>query len=313
MKRILLALVAFVALLSSCGSGSKQQTAQTEEQLRIGVMPSVDYLPLAVGLEQSYFDSLGLKLELVHFSSPMERDAALQAGEIDGTISDYTTVLMQNQKGLPVQLLFSTNGMFSFITQPKASIDSLAALKGKKVGLSSNTVIEYATDLLLTEAGLATSDIQKVEVQKIPLRLEMIAQGELDAAVLPQPFAQIALAKGLKAIPGVLDPQGGQLNITGLALHSTQVKDKGEAIKRLVAGYNQAIEYLNTTPQATWAPIVARELKVEEGLVAKMSFGTFKPAVSPSKEDISKTAAWLQSKELVPASYTGQEAIMPLP
>ena len=132
MKRIYTLILASLALLSSCTGNKKAEDVET---LRIGVMPSVDHLPLAIAQEQHYFDSLGLNVELVRFTSPMERDAALQAGELDGTISDYTTVMTQNAKGLSVKLLSSTDGLFSFIVNPKSGINTLADLKGKKVAL----------------------------------------------------------------------------------------------------------------------------------------------------------------------------------
>lgn len=311
MKRIFLALVALIGLLSSCG-GSKTNES-TAEVLRIGVMPSIDHLPLALALEQHYYDSLGLQLELVRFNSPMERDAALQAGEIDGTVSDYTTVMLQNQKGLPVQLLFAMDGTFAFVTNPAAGIGSIADLRAKRVGLSSNTVIEYATDKLLAEAQMQPTDVEKVEVQKIPLRLEMLAKGELDAAVLPQPFAQIALDRGLAHIPGVLGVGSGQMHVTALALHADKVRDKGPAVLKLVEGYNRAADYLNNHDISQWAAVAARELKVDEAVVSRMSFGLFGHAMAPAASDIEAVAKWLQAKGLIPASYTGQEALMPLP
>lgn len=311
MKRILLAVMATLAIFSACTSNKKVE--ETKEKLRIGVMPSVDHLALAVAVDQHYYDSLGLDLELVRFMSPMERDAALQAGEIDGTVSDYTTVMLQNQKGLPVKLLTVTDGIFAFMVSPTADIKTVADLKGKKVGLSSNTVIEYATDKLLVEAGLTPNDVQKVEVQKVPLRLEMLAKGELDAAVLPQPFVQLGLVKGLKQIPGVLGIGSDQIHITGLALHTENVKGKEKAIESLLKGYNRAIDYLNSTEISKWSPIVARELKLDETVVSQMSFGLFTPATSPAASDIDAVAKWLQGKALVPATYTGNEAVMPLP
>lgn len=311
MKKLFIAFLSLIAVFCSCG-GTKSSEA-TKETLRIGVMPSVDHLPLAIAIDQHYYDSLGLTVELVRFNSPMERDAALQAGEIDGTVSDYTTVMLQNQKGLPVQLLFATDGIFSFITTPSAAIQSIKDLKGKKVGLSSNTVIEYATDKLLLADSLTAGDVEKVEVQKIPLRLEMLAKGEIDAAVLPQPFAQIALDRGLAAIPGVLGVGEGQMHVTALALHSINTKDKQAAITKLVTGYNQAVDFLNNNEIAKWSSIAAQELKVDVTVVERMSFGLFTPATTPQESDITAVAQWLQSKGLIPTSYTGKEAIMPMP
>lgn len=316
MKRIIYILMACVATLVACTNSKQADTSR--ETLRIGVMPSVDHLPLILGLEKHYFDSLGLDLELVHFSSPMERDAALQAGELDGTISDYTTVMLQNQKGLPVQMLFATNGMFELLVSPTAGLKSVAELKAKRVGLSSNTVIDFATDAILQSAGLQASDVEKVEVQKIPLRLEMLVNGELDAAVLPQPFVGLGLSRGL-TIPQYQTKYGtASFPITGLAIDTKQTKDKASAIEKLIAGYNQAVNYLNTTDVSEWAGIVAEKLKMDEGIVRSASFGTFAPARSPLAEDnpyrsiVGDVATWLAGKGLIPSSYQGEEAISPI-
>lgn len=311
MKRILATMLVLAGVLSSC-TGKKQESKEVDI-LRVGVMPSVDHLPLAVANEQHYFDSLGLQVELVTFASPMDRDAALQAGELDATISDYTTVMMQNAKGLPVQLFSATDGIFALIANPNAGIKTIADLKGKKVALSSNTVIEYATDKILEEAQLSPADVEKVEVQKIPLRLEMLAKGEVDAAVLPQPFAQIAINRGLLAVPNVLGVGDKQMHITGIAVDSKRLAGKEAVLAKLIEGYNRATSYLNDKEIAEWAPIAAKILKVEEPVVAHMSFGYFSPITTPATSEIESVAKWLQAKGLIPAEYQAATAVMPLP
>ena len=299
MKRIYTLILAALALLSSCTGNKKAE--ENVETLRIGVMPSVDHLPLAIAQEQHYFDSLGLNVELVRFTSPMERD---------GTISDYTTVMTQNAKGLSVKLLSSTDGLFSFIVNPKSGINTLADLKGKKVALSSNTVIEFATDQVLAKAKLEPTDITKVEVQKIPLRLEMVAKGEVDAAILPQPFAQIAQEKGLVALKDVLLPGSEETLVPGLALDSKRTEGKDAAIQKLIKGYNQGADYLNNNEIAHWAPVVAKELKVDENVVSHMSFGYFSPITSPQAKSIDAVAKWLKAKGLIPNDYKAENCIM---
>lgn len=310
-KKTYLLLLAIVTILSSCSNQKKDQNQV--EQLRIGVMPSMDHLPLAIAQSQHYFDSLGLQVELVHFTSPMERDAALQAGELDGTISDYTTVMIQNAAGIPVQLLSSTDGLFSLIVSPQSGIKAPKDLKGKKIALSSNTVIEFATDQVLSAAGLQPSDVTKVEVQKIPLRVEMLAKGEIDAAILPQPFSQIALDRGLVAIPQVLSAESNDSRITGLAIDTKRMADRSQAIAKLIKAYNMGAEYLNNNEIALWAPVVASEMKVDESVISHMSFGYFAPITSPLPNSLEAVATWLKNKKLIPEDYKASSVVMALP
>ena len=65
-----LGLIGFV--IHSCKKKS-QTTLSDSTALVIGVMPSVDYLPIAVAEQKGFFSQ---PIKLVHFASPMERDAA---------------------------------------------------------------------------------------------------------------------------------------------------------------------------------------------------------------------------------------------
>ena len=66
-------------------------------------------------------------------------------------------------------------------------LDAISDLRGKHIGLSSNTLIDYATERALVDAKGKPLPYTRVEVQKIPIRLEMLRSGELDAAILPEP------------------------------------------------------------------------------------------------------------------------------
>ena len=84
-----LGLALTAGVLSSCLTGGRKAGAQPA--LILGIMPSVDYLPIAIASEQGFFDD---SVELVRFSSPMERDAALQTGSVDGSITDYMSAML---------------------------------------------------------------------------------------------------------------------------------------------------------------------------------------------------------------------------
>ena len=75
-----LGLALAAGILSSCLTGGRKTGKQPA--LTLGIMPSVDYLPIAIASEHGFFTD---SVELVRFSSPMERDAALQTGSVDGS------------------------------------------------------------------------------------------------------------------------------------------------------------------------------------------------------------------------------------
>ena len=96
--------------------------------------------------------------------------------------------------GVPVRITSLITGVtpeegpFGLVAAPKSNIKSLQELQGKKVGICFNSIIEYVFDGLAAQEGLTADFAEKVPVTKIPVRMEMLMEGQLDAAVFPEPF-----------------------------------------------------------------------------------------------------------------------------
>lgn len=96
-------------------------------------------------------------------------------------------------------------------------------MKEKKLAISRNTVIDFCTDLVLQKANIPLNEVDRVEINKIPLRLEMLRNGKIDATMLPDPFATIALQDGNKSI---IDMQEMDVHVTGTAFHEEVIEQK---------------------------------------------------------------------------------------
>jgi NitT/TauT family transport system substrate-binding protein len=63
-----------------------------EDTLKIGLLPNEEVLPFYVAIEEGLYQKHGVDVEVVHFQSAAERDAALQAGAVDGVEGDLLAV-----------------------------------------------------------------------------------------------------------------------------------------------------------------------------------------------------------------------------
>ncbi len=81
---------------------------------------------------------------------------------------------------------------FAIIAGSQSNISAVSDLEGREIAISNNTVIEYITDTLRGDVQL-----QKLEVKKVPIRMQMLLDNEIDAATLPEPLASYALFKVL--------------------------------------------------------------------------------------------------------------------
>lgn len=191
-----------VLAASLCGFVGFNASAQPNKPFRIGLMADFTALPFLVAEQEGLFAAAGVKAEFKIFRSAVERDAALQAGALDGCNADIIALISNRNGGYDLKAVASAENRFSLVAGPALVAAARAAgraprvsdLEGASVGLSSNTVIEYVVDTLMSASGVAS--YRKTDVSRIPVRLELLIQGKLDSASLPLPFDELAVAEG---------------------------------------------------------------------------------------------------------------------
>lgn len=304
--KTLRSIVWVVLLLSLVGCGGKKTQGNKEAlSLRLGAMSSVDYVPFAIAEHMGINDSLGLEVELVKFFSANDRDAAFRTGGIDGTVIDLTGAALQHAGGVPLALVMKHDGVFELIAK---GFDTLEGLKGKRIAVSRNTVIEYATDRILAEAGLSESDVTKIEINKIPLRMEMLLAGEIDASVFPDPFALISKSKGATAL---ISTKSMDFSVTGTMFTAEAIQTKAEAIRTLLRGYNLAVDYMRTHPRSAWMHVLVEDAGFPQEVAERVVLPEYDHAQLPDDKDVEATITWLKTKGLVPDNYNGAGLIEP--
>ena len=115
----LAAIVMSMALfLAGCGQqGSEKKEAKELKPLAVGLMPDTDSLPFIIAREKGYFDDEGLKVDIQQYKSAMDRDSALQSGNLDGAVSDMLAVAFAKSGGFDVKVTsFTVNGNQATVT-----------------------------------------------------------------------------------------------------------------------------------------------------------------------------------------------------
>ncbi len=304
-SKVLISVLMLAVVCTWFGCNSKKTSNQQETTiptLRLGAMSSMDYLPFVIARQQGVYDSLGLQLEIIPFFSANDRDAALMAGEIDGTVTDYTGAMMQNAGGMPVKMVMKLDGLFYMITSAQSGVKSMADLKGKQIATSNNTVIHYATERMLADAGLMPEDVTWVDINKIPLRLEMLRENKIDASVLPDPFATIGSNAGCTRV--ISSANGNEpIECTGLIFDAQILEQKEAAIRLLIEGYNEGIKYLQSHRPEEYTDILTEYVRVPAKLVPSVITPQYKMATLPHPQDLESVKAWLVQRKLIPETF----------
>lgn len=309
MKRIMLLLGLTILLLIFSGCGARKEVAPDAGQqpaLTIGLMPDVDSIPFIIAQEKGFFKEEGVQVTLTSFKSAVERDSALQSGNLDGAVSDVLAEAFARQGGFDTVITSATTGSYKLIAGQNEAVASLQDLRGRDVAISKNTIIEYVTDEIAAQGGLNAADINKVIVPQIPARLEMLQNGKIAAATLPDPLATLAIKNG-----GKLVNSSDQLGINpGVMLFTTTAtKKKEQQIQAMYRAYNKAVDYVNSEPLENYIELVIEKSGFPPAIKGALVLPQYQKAVAPKPRDVEEVIAWLKQKALIQQDYTYQDLV----
>ncbi|HHW01613.1 MAG TPA: ABC transporter substrate-binding protein [Thermoanaerobacterales bacterium] len=312
MKKLFILLLVFMVIgLSGCTNsknGSEKSAAPQAESgseiVKIGILPDVDSVPFIAADIKGYFNKEGVKVELVSFKNPVERDAALQGGAIDGEVGDILAAAFAVQNGLDVKITSITNGKYDILVAPNSNIKDANGLKGKKVALSKNTIIEYAVDRMLSQKGLSDGDIEKVVVAQMPVRLEMLKSGKVDAACLPEPLSTLAVKSGARLLLSTRDISLAP----GIMLFTQKAIDsKGNYIKKVYEAYEKVTSDINANPE-NFRDVLSTAHFPEE-VVGTFEFPHYTGLSVPSESDIKQVMDWMKARGMLKKQLTYEELV----
>ena len=311
MKKLLFlvsVLVMIVLSAAGCGNTADQAAGNKElQEINIGLMPDIDSVPVIMAQEKGYFAEEGLKVNIQQFKSAMDRDAALQSGNLDGAISDMLAVAFAKSGGFDVQVTAFTNGSYKLIAGKDAEVNSVHDLIGKDVAISKNTIIEYVTDQITATNNMPENSLNKVVIPQIPTRLEMLQNGKLAAATLPEPMGSIAIYNGCKYITGS-DELG--INPGVMMFTSKAVESKKAELQAFYRAYNKAVAYLNDTDKAQYMDIVIEKSGFPAAAKDALALPKYRPAGLPKQQDVNDCLTWMNQKNLIKQNYTYDDIVV---
>lgn len=310
MKKLILPFFLFCTLLSACTNGGKSAATALQqkpfETLNLGVMPTMDGLPFIIAEKQGIYDSLGIDVNIIRFNSANDRDASFQSGLIDGAVTDFPSAAVLQAHHTLLRIIMKNDSYFCFVVSKQSGINNREQLRTRNIAVSRNTVVEYATDLLLNRANISTTEVNKPEIGQITLRLQMLQYGQIDASFLPDPWASIAMSSGHKSL---ISTQELGVNLTATAFSEKALNEKSEEIGRLITAYNLAVEYMQIHPQKEWKQILIEEFGVPETLIGMIALPAYEPATRPSEADVASAVLWLKTQGRIPVTYQGQNLV----
>ncbi|QJB54939.1 ABC transporter substrate-binding protein [Pseudodesulfovibrio sp. zrk46] len=293
MKKIVLAMA--LMLLFSMSAHAENT------KIRFGILPVLDTLPLQVAVQDGLFIGQGLDVELVRFASALERDTALQAGQLDGYFGDLIAACMLVNKNVPMYVALTswrtTPGfpMFGIAQSPAKKGAMLGAMQGASLGLSKSTIMEFLADKISDSLGIGHQYFEQIEIKKMPIRLQMLLTDQVDCALLPEPLLSLAKFKG----GGVL-VTAEKLNIplTVLSLHRKFFLDGADTYIRFITAYKEAVKRLRNDPEK-YRQLMAETCRIPGPLVAEFPIYPYPMPSLPTTAELDEVQEWMVEKGML--------------
>ena len=314
MRKILAICLVVLSLgvLAGCGNQQAENDKKDKKELQpltIGLMPDTDSVPFIIAQEKGYFKEEGIEVNIQQYKSAMDRDSALQSGNLDGAVSDMLAVAFAKSGGFDVKVTSFTDGSYKLIASKDSGIKEVKELAGKDVSVSRNTIIEYVTDQILAKENMTGDSINKVIIPQIPTRLEMLQNGKLAAATLPEPMASIAVHNGCQFVTG-----SDELGINpGVIMFTAKAADSKKAeIQAMYRAYNKAVQYLNTADRAEYMDLVIEKAGFPPTAKEALKLPKYHEAALPKESDVTDCIRWLNGKGLVAETYGYKDVVLDL-
>lgn len=305
-SRFLVLLLAVLLALTAVGCNSQEAGDTATETLKLGVLSLEDILPMVVANEKGYFAEEGLTVELVPFQSTVESQSAFQSGDIDGMMNDMVVAALLKESGTDLKVtsvtLESTDERrrFAIVVSPDSNINSIEELKGKELGISFNSIIEFTTDAMLLSAGLAPEEVNKTAIPKIPVRLEMLINNNIEAANLPDPLITFAEFNGCKTI---IDDRGRSISQAVMVMTEETLTAKRSALEKYYRAVGKAVKDINASPQ-DYKELMAAHISIPEPIMDQYQVPTFPEPKLPTEGEVDNVLNWLREKGLISDNIT---------
>lgn len=282
MKKMLMLTMILMLLLAGCAAEKEDAAPVAAEEpltLSIGVMPAVDSAPIFLAEKEGYFEDLGLDIEIQVYMNAMNRQSALISGELDGAMTDVIALVNNVDNGFDIKVTTSTDGSFPILLRKDFEESPEVT-----VGMMEVSVSNYLSDAALKD----DYTLEKIYINEIPARLEMIKSGQIDMAVLPEPIASMGALAGLekRVYENPDDYYPEVMVFTG-----TAIEEKAEALEAFHRGYDRAVEAIRADESLAREVLVER-LELNPEVKDLMHLPTYQLSRVPDEAYLDQIMTW---------------------
>lgn len=303
--RYFILMVLAVAVTAGCGpsyddlkkmSQAEQAKLRHEDSLalKIGVLPTLDCLPIYVAKDCGLFDSTKADIRLKPFNSQIDGDQALVDGRLEGCVTDIVRgQRMKAKRGVSLDYVAATNAGWQLISNRLARIKRINQLDDKMIAITRFSATALLADIATDSAKLKDETVFKIQINDINLRLQMLLANEMDAMFLPEPQATTAR---LYKNPVLMDSRDKDLRLGVIAFNKNAMNDerRRRQLAVFISGYNAACDSINKNGIRKYTSTLKKYYQLDDKTINALPKTRYEHAKAPRQKDIDAADRWLK-------------------
>lgn len=300
---ILLLLAAVTLGFYGCGqsyNGRQRQSMRERMELarqdsaafKIATTPTMDCLPLFIGVEDSLFQKRGVDVRLCARTSRLDGDTLIAGDYVAGVVSDLVRTERLKKQGVTLRYVAATNSYWQFVSNRLSRVKKLSQMSDKMVAMTRHSATDYLSDLAIN--GVKTkSDVYRVQINDVNLRVKMLLNNEMDAAMLTEP--QATMARVFKN-PVLMDSRdkGGRLGVIAFSERALAKKDRQRQLKLFIKVYDAICDSININGVSRYGRIIKKYMFVDDRVVKALPQLRYQHAVPPREKDVRRARGYLR-------------------
>ena len=242
-----LLLVFMVCLSASCAGGS---SAPAGKPLKVEWSLWQGDYTLLVANQMGFFQKHNVNVEPVRYESSAQAIPDLAGAKLDGGLFPMSdVVLAASAADLKAVLVTDNGGQFSIVASP--DIQSVQALRGKRIGLNMHSSSEMYVSSMLESGRITSNDVTYVEMS--PNQILKAIPGQIDAGVVWEPFTSQAIQQGKSIV--YQSAYDSSLIPRMLVFRKALVDQRPNDIRAFILAWEEAVNYRISNPQESLAII----------------------------------------------------------
>jgi len=237
-------LIVIMALfITACGNTS---TATEPIKINFAYDYWAGYYPGLIAIQKGYYAESNLDVKAIKPENTNVMMGDFMGGKYDFIAVSVGDVISLTQQSDDIYFIIASDesaGGDAFLVNPE--IQTIADLRGKKVGVNQGGFAEIFIMTVFSENGLTPAEVTLVDMDASALPANL-KNGTVQAGHTWEPYVTEAKNDGNKILFTTADTPG--LVIDGIAVRGAFVREHPEAVQAFVSGWFKAVDFWLTNP-----------------------------------------------------------------